>query len=85
MWLLHIVFVAGLEDATLALLIVEKTQFYLDIHWILELFDSLLHCAEVACEVVLGLLLDKGKNNCQLIKEIVDRVQNWMKRKVRIS
>ena len=80
MWLLHVVLVAGLEDTPLTLLVVEKAQLNLDIHRILKLFDALLHRAEVAREVVLGLLLNEGKNNCQLIEEIVDRMQNRMER-----
>ena len=80
MWLLHVVLVAGLEDTPLTLLVVEKAQLDLDIHRILKLLDALLHRAEVAREVVLGLLLNEGKNNCQLIEEIVDRMQNRMER-----
>ena len=80
MWLLRIVLVAGLEDTPLTLLVVEKAQLDLDIHRILKLLDALLHRAEVAREVVLGLLLNEGENNCQLIEEIVDRMQNRMER-----
>ena len=80
MWLLHIVLVAGLEDTPLTLLVVEKAQLDLDIHRILKLLDALLHRAEVAREVVLGLLLNEGENDRQLIKEIVDCVQNRMER-----
>ena len=80
MWLLHVVLVAGLEDTPLTLLVVEKAQLDLDIHRILKLLDALLHRAEVAREVVLGLLLNEGENDRQLIKEIVDCVQNRMER-----
>jgi len=80
MWLLHVVLVAGLEDTLFTLLVVEKAQLDLDIHRILKLFDALLHRAEVAREVILGLLLNEGENNRQLNEEIVDCMQNQMER-----
>ena len=80
--LLHVVFVAGLEDSALSLLVVEESQLDLDIHWILKLFDALLHGAKVAREVVLGLLLDEGEDDGQLVEEVVHRVQNGVHRQV---
>ena len=53
MWLLHIVLVRCLKHTSFPLLIVEKAQLDLDVHWIFKLLNSLLHGAKVACEVVL--------------------------------
>lgn len=82
--LLHIVLIAGLEDATLPLLVVEKAKLDLDVHWVLKLFDPLLHRAKVAREVILRLLLHEGENYRQLVEEVVDGVQDWMQGEVGI-
>lgn len=76
MRLLHVVLVARFEDAPLALLVVEEAEFDLDVHWIFKLFDPLLHGAEVAREVVLGLLFDERENDRQLVEKVVDCVQD---------
>ena len=74
MRLLHIILITSLEDASLALLIVKESQLDLDVHRVLKLFNSLLHRAKVARKVILRLLLDKGKDYCQLVEEVVHSV-----------
>ena len=85
MGLLHVILIASLENTAFTLLIVEKAQFNLYIHWILKLFDSLLHGSKVAREVVFRLLLHKGENYCQLIEKVIDSVQNGMQRQIGIG
>ena len=76
MGLLHVIFVAGFEYASLALLIVKKAQLYLNVHRVFKLFDPLLHRSKVACEVILRFFFDEWEDYCQLIEEVVDCVQN---------
>ena len=71
MRLLHVVFVAGFEHPAFSLLIMEKPQLDLDIHWVFKLLDPLLHRSKVAREIILGLLFDEGKNDGQLIEEVI--------------
>ena len=52
MGLLHVVLVAGLEYAPLALLIVKKAQLDLNVHWVFKLFDPLLHRSKIARKVI---------------------------------
>jgi hypothetical protein len=54
----------------------KQTQLDLDIHRVLEFFDSLLHRAEVRREVVLGIILDKREDQGKLVKQIVDCLKN---------
>ena len=53
MRLLHVVLVARLKYASLALLIVKEAQLDLNVHRVFKLFDPLLHRSKVACEVIL--------------------------------
>ena len=85
MRLLHVVFVACLENAALALLIVKEPELHLDVHWVLKLFDSLLHRPKVAREVVLGLLFDERKYDGQLVEEVVDGVQDRVQWQIGVS
>ena len=82
MWLLHIVLIWCLEDATFTLLVMEKSQLDLDVHGIFKFLNALLHSAKIAREIVFRILFDKRENNGQLIEEIVDCMQNWMQRKI---
>ena len=84
MRLLHVVFVACFKHASFTLLIMEKAKFDLDVHGILKLFDALLHCAKVACEVILWLFLDEWEYDGQLIEEVVDGVENGMQGQIGI-
>lgn len=84
MRLLHVVFVASFEDSALTLLVVEKAQFHLDVHWVFKFFDSLLHRAKVACKVVFGLFFDERKDDGQLVKKVIDSMQNGMQGQIRI-
>ena len=84
MGLLHVVFVAGLKHASFALLIVEKAQLDLNVHWVFKLFDSLLHRSKVACEVIFRLFFYEWEDYCQLIEEVVDCVQDWVQRQIGI-
>jgi len=83
--LLHVLLVAGLEDAPLALLVVEEPQFDLDVHRVLKFLDSLLHGSKVRGEVRLALFLHKWEYDCQLVEEVVDCVQDWMHWQVSVS
>lgn len=82
--LLHVVLVRSLEDPLFGLLRMEEPQFDADVHRVLELFDSLLHRAEVGCEVGAGLLLDEGENDRQLVEEVVDGVEHWVQGQIGI-
>lgn len=85
MRLLHVVFVACLENATLSLLIVKEPELHLDVHRVLKLLDSLLHRPKVAREVVLGLLFDEWKYDGQLVEEVVYGVQDRVQWQIGVS
>ena len=78
MRLLHVIFVGCLKYTPFALLIMEKPEFHLDIHWVFKFLDALLHSTEVAREVVLRLFLDKRKYDRELIEEVVDSMEDWV-------
>ena len=84
MRLLHVVLVASLEYASLALLIVKEAQLDLNVHRVFKLFDPLLHRSKVACEVILRLFFNEWEYYCQLVEEVVDCVQNWVQRQIGI-
>ena len=76
MRLLHVVLVGCLKHTSLALLVVEESEFDLDIHGVFKLLDALLHRAKVAGKVVFGFFLDEGEYYCELVEEVVDGVQD---------
>ena len=76
MRLLHVVLVARLKYASLALLIVKEAQLDLYVHRVFKLFDPLLHRSKVACEVILRFFFDEWEYYCQLVEEVVDCVQD---------
>ena len=71
MRLLHIVLVGCLKYTPFALLVVEKPEFDLNVHWVFELLDALLHRAKIACKVVFRLFLDEREYDGQLIEEVL--------------
>ena len=78
MRLLHVVLIAGLKDAPLPLLVVEKAQLDLDIHRVFKLLDSLLHRAKVARKVILRLFFHEWEYDGQLVEEVVHSMKNRM-------
>jgi hypothetical protein len=54
---------------------VEEPQFYLYVHRVLELLDTLLHRTEIGSEVALGFLFDEGEGDSEQVEKVVNSME----------